>query len=669
MIKVQKDFSKLDSCIFKLYNAENSCRMYVASGKTAHYKDFEREIKAVATIMDTIEQQDIKEKAVSKESFGQLLLQKKLRTAQFIQLRRLSDSLINFSYYVDHFVAHKSPKSQLFTARQFKSIVHIGTIKPKPVAAPKKKLLGRIFAAISNKKGKEADTAQSTTVKTIISADTSSVNVAYNKLQLKTINEYYQKLYKINTKLKDKEIALLDANHLLINSIVEGLKQYKIKEHTYYSSIQQVANASILETIKKIDTFSLIVFILLITLIVFIFYAIYKLYQNERKLIDYSNKVSLNAISKGKFLANMSHEIRTPLNSIIGFSEQLTQLELAGKQKEQLGAIRNSSLILLDVVNDILDFSKYEIGKVSLEKRPFSPYSAIKDIFESIKIQSGTKQIGFELNWTTDQTIFVLGDPLRLKQIVINLLGNAIKFTHTGKVTLIGSLKPETGKKLRLKVSVIDTGLGISKENQEVIFDEFAQVYYSSTKQSYQGTGLGLAICKRIVELHGGNIEVNSEENKGSIFSFEIPYEQIDQAEVKNGSVNQVRDNQRLAGKRILLAEDNALNILLAKTILEKYEVIFDSANDGKEALELFNHKTYDIILTDVQMPEMGGVELAKEIRAHANEDKRTIPVLGITANIMQEDRVVYLKSGMNELVIKPFLEQELLDKILKFIR
>jgi len=343
-------------------------------------------------------------------------------------------------------------------------------------------------------------------------------------------------------------------------------------------------------------------------------------------------------------------------------------LELAGKQKEQLGAIRNSSIILLDVVNDILDFSKYEIGKVSLEKRPFSPYLAIKDVFDSLKIQTGVKEIVLELKWTTDQTAFVLEDPLRLKQIVINLLGNAIKFTNGGKVTLIGSFKKETGKQLRLKVSVIDTGLGISKENQKVIFDEFAQVYYASTKQSYQGTGLGLAICKRIVELHGGSIEVNSEENEGSTFSFEIPYEQIDQPEVKNGSTNQVIDNQRLAGKRILLAEDNVLNILLAKTILEKYDVIFDSANDGKEALELFNHKTYDLILTDVQMPEMGGVELAKEIRAHSSEEKRAIPVLGITANIMQEDRITYLKSGMNELVIKPFLEQELLDKILKFI-
>jgi signal transduction histidine kinase len=642
--------------------------MYVASGKSAYYKEFEREIKAVAAIMDTIEQQDINESALSKDSFGQLLLQKKLRTAQFIQLRRLSDSLLNFSYHIDHFVTHKNPKSHLFTARQFKSIVHIDTIKPKTAPEVKKKLLGRIFAAISNKKGKEVDTAQSTTVKTIISADTSSVNVAYNKLQLKTINEYYRKLYKINTRLKDKEIALLDANHLLINSIVEGLKRYKVKEHTYYSSIQQVANASFVETIKKVDTFSLIVLIVLISLIVFIFYAIYKLYQNEKKLIDYSHKVSLNAISKGKFLANMSHEIRTPLNSIIGFSEQLNQLELAGKQKEQLGAIRNSSIILLDVVNDILDFSKYEIGKVSLEKRPFSPYLAIKDVFDSLKIQTGVKEIVLELKWTTDQTAFVLGDPLRLKQIVINLLGNAIKFTNGGKVTLIGSFKKETGKQLRLKVSVIDTGLGISKENQKVIFDEFAQVYYASTKQSYQGTGLGLAICKRIVELHGGSIEVNSEENKGSTFSFEIPYEQIDQPEVKNGSTNQVIDNQRLAGKRILLAEDNALNILLAKTILEKYDVIFDSANDGKEALELFNHKTYDLILTDVQMPEMGGVELAKEIRAHSSEEKRAIPVLGITANIMQEDRITYLKSGMNELVIKPFLEQELLDKILKFI-
>lgn len=667
IVQVKKDFSKLDSCIFKLYNAENSCRMYVATGKKSYYNEFESEIRAVSLIMDTLEQQNSHERPLSADSFEELLLQKKTRTAQFIRLKRLSDSLINFSYHVDKAVEHKAPKSHLFTARQFKNIIHIDTLKPKVVPEVKKKLLGRIFAAISNKKEKKKDTAQSTTVKTTISADTSSINVAYNKLQLKTINDYYVNLYQINTKVKDKEIALLDVNHLLINSIVEGLKEYKNKETIYYSTLQEIANASILETLKNIDNFNIFLLALLILLIIFIFYAIYKLYQNEKQLINYSHKVSLNANSKGKFLANMSHEIRTPLNSIIGFSEQLNQLDLAGRQKEQLAAIRNSSVMLLDVVNDILDFSKYEIGKVKLERKPFSPYLAITEVFDSMKIQTEIKQIGFEMQWDSDKDIFVVGDHLRLKQIVMNLLGNAIKFTQKGEVILKGSLEQELPKQLRLKVSVMDTGLGISKENQEVIFDEFAQVYYASTTEIYQGTGLGLAICKRIVDLHGGTITVQSEENKGSVFSFELPFE-LAKTGKESTSIIEPNKNHTLAGKRILLAEDNALNVLLTRTILEKHKVVLDVAINGKEAWKLFNDNAYDLILSDVQMPEMGGVELAKKIRAHEDYDKKALPILGITANVMHEDRIVYIQSGMNELVTKPFLEQELLDKIVMFI-
>lgn len=670
IVQVQKDFTKLDSCIFKLYNAENSFRMYVVNGEKIYYDLFTSEIKEVSSLMDTIEKENQNEGLLASESFDDLIKQKRERTTQFINLKRLSDSLINFSIDAEKKVGDLKPNNKLFTARQFKSIVKIDTLKPGVVAQPKKKFFGRLKAAIFDKGTKGTDSAKSTVVKTTVSEDTSSVSVAYNKLQLKAINDYYLKLYSTNKKLKDKERGLLDLNHLLITNIVDGLKKYKLKEKDYYSSVQQIINTSAFDTVENLDNFTMILLAFAVGLLIFVFYMIYNFYRNEKALIDYSNKASLYALSKSRFLANMSHEIRTPLNSIVGFSEQLSQVDLEPQQKEQVGAIRNSSVMLLDVVNDILDFSKYETGKVTLENIPFSPKVAIQDVFDSMKIQAIKKKIGFEINMPFEEDLYILGDPLRLKQVVMNLLSNGIKFTSKGSVTLAANLIKNQDQTALLKVSITDTGLGINPVDQKIIFDEFAQVYYSSTKEKQQGTGLGLAICKKIVELQGGTIEVNSEEGKGSAFSFELPYKITEKPKnIEQTDAQANPETNLLAGKRVLLADDNMLNILLASTILKKYHVVFDAAYNGKEALDLFNENIYDIILTDIQMPEMGGIELTHKIRNCGDAKKQAVPILGVTANVMQEDRKKYIASGMNDLVLKPFLEQELLSKMIQFLK
>ncbi|PWS26266.1 hypothetical protein DHW03_15865 [Pedobacter yonginense] len=670
IVQVQSDFTKLDSCIFKLYNAENSCRMYIVSGERVYYNQFAGEIKEISLIMDTIERQSQNEKAFSVEAFDNLIKQKKIRTAQFIQLRKLSDSLINFSISVDQDVENINPKSKLFTARQFKSILKVDTIRPAVAAKLKKKFFGRIFDAIGDKGKKAIDSSKSTYVRTVISADTSSLNVAYNKKQLRAINDYYLKLYRINQRLKDKERELLDVNHQLINSIVNGLKAYKVNESNYYSTVQSLLGSSTMSTLQNLDLFTVILLCLAAGLLVFVLFTIYNFYKNERALINYSNKASLYALSKSRFLANMSHEIRTPLNSIVGFSEQLQQVHLESEQKEQIKAIRNSSVMLLDVVNDILDFSKYETGKVSMERIPFSPNLAIQEVFDSMQIQASKKKIGFKIDMPIDKDLYILGDPLRLKQVVMNLLSNAIKFTTNGGVTLNASLVKNQGGNSTLKVSISDTGKGINPVDQKIIFDEFAQVYYSSTKEKQQGTGLGLAICKKIVEFQGGKIRVKSEVGKGSTFSFALPYETTSKPKASELPVDKLSgETKRLEGKKILLADDNTLNILLATTILKKYKIVFDTAYNGMEALELFNDNQYDLILTDIQMPEMGGIELTNKIRNGEDLAKRKIPILGITANVLQEDRERYLASGMDELVLKPFLEKELLEKILRFVK
>jgi len=669
MVRVQRNFSKLDSCIFSLYNAENSCRMYIVSGEPGYYKRFVNEIAEVSLILDSIEAQNLNESSYFIDGVDALIEQKKARTTQFIQLKQLSDSLIKFSAQVDKQVPKNAKNDRVFTARQFKSIVKIDTIKSGKVAAHKKKFFGRIFEALRAKEEGSADSSKPTIVRTEISADTSSVSVEYNQKQLKTINDFYSNLYSLNKQLKTRERQLLDINHKLIVSIVDGLKKYKEKEKNYYAAIEELASVSAFTTIENLDKFTWILLAFICGLLLFVFYTIYNFYKNERALIDFSNKAASYALSKSRFLANMSHEIRTPLNSIVGFSEQLTNANLLPEQREQVAAIRNSSIMLLDVVNDILDFSKYETDKVTLERIPFSPYMAIKDVFESLKLQADKKKIAYKLDIDFNESIFILGDPLRLKQVVMNLLSNAIKFTNAGSVKLSARLTPSQGKNAQLYVEVADTGLGINAEDQKIIFDEFAQVYYASNRRKQQGTGLGLAICKKIVELQGGKIEVRSEETKGSVFSFILPFQISEQSAGEHIiDVFLTADLKKLEGKKVLIADDNLLNILLATTILKKYNIAFDAVYNGKEALELFNENNYDIVLTDIQMPEMGGIELTHNIRNGNDKRKKHVPILGVTANVMQEDREKYLESGINELVLKPFMEQELIEKIVKFV-
>ncbi|MFD2286020.1 response regulator [Pedobacter petrophilus] len=665
--QVQYGCVKFDSCIFKLYNAENSCRMYILSEDRSYYDLFVKEIAEISLTMESLNNKNNKENALVSKDFDRLIAQKKLQTQQFIFLKRLSDSLINFSVQVSEVVKGNSPQARLFTTKQFKNI--IDTIKPKIAADQKKHFFCRVIAAINGRTKNETNSAKSILAETAI-ADTSSLNLIDNNRQLTALNNYYLKLFLTNNKLKNKEKQLLNINHLLILAIVDRLKKYKSTERDYHSSAHQIADMTVLDEIENLDKFTRVLLALAIGLLAFVFYMIYHFYKNEKALIAHSDKAAYYAISKSRFLANMSHEIRTPLNSIVGFSEQLAQINLGEKQREQVSAIERSSLMLLEVVNNILDFSKYETGKVILEQVSFSPYAAIKDVFDSMSVQATIKKIGFKMDLNINDDIYILGDPLRLKQVVMNLLSNAIKFTLNGTVTLHADLTIVQEGQAKLNVNITDTGMGINPIDQLIIFEEFTQVYYPSTKERQQGTGLGLAICKKIVEFQGGTIGVKSREGEGSVFSFELSYRTTVKPILIESSTSKLYHSAAsLTGKRILLVDDNMLNILLASTILKKYKISFDAVYNGKEAYGYFKENEYDLILTDIQMPEMGGIELTQKIRKNHDIKKKNTPILGVTANILWEDRLKYLASGMDELVLKPFLEHELVEKILKFIR
>jgi len=662
LIRLKEDYSKIDSCIYILYKAENNSRLFAVTADRAYIRQFYAQIQKISGFLDELKNREDRKATVN---FKGLLYQKKRQTENYLKLRQLTDSL-EMGFLELGLLKAEEPKFLMPSLkRPARTVVKMDTIKQE--AAPKKKLFGRIADAFSSKKKNEGAVVITKTEVRSEGADEIADQIkSYNDQQLKGIREYYRNLYNNSNKLKDDEKAILMLNDKLIAQIIVLLNEYKRNEIAFIAENKAMLSNELQSQLKSLDGISIINSILLLSLIVILLYNIMKLFKHERILVSLNKRAGQEMHSKSRFLANMSHEIRTPLNSIVGFSEQLGKSKLEEEQMSQVNAIRSSSEMLLEVVNEILDFSKFEVGKINFEHLSFVPADEIMEVFNSMNVLASNKNIKLVNKVTFQNDIVIAGDRFRLKQVVMNLLTNAIKFTTEGQVVLKVQFLMDTKKQGTLKVQVEDTGIGMSKDDLELIFDEFSQVYSPATAKQ-QGTGLGLAICKKIVELQGGKISVSSTVGKGSVFSFEIPYEIAEKIkEVKTEHKEPVTSG--LEGKRILLVDDNKMNVLLAQTILKKWKLEYDSAYDGKEALELFRKNHYDLVLTDIQMPVMGGVELTHEIRYNNDLSKSGVPILGITAHVLQENRDAYLKAGMNDLVLKPFLEKELIDQISKYI-
>ena len=664
MINARENSALIDSCIVELYSADNSSRMYALTGKKWYFNEFSREIKNVRSIIQTINANDKGHIANGDDDeLGNLVREKALKTDSYIKLMTLSDSLLKSARKINAGLKDKNNKIiQQPLVRRIKTQVRVDTIKAAAAPPePRKKFFGKLFSVFSKKKKEEAPVVVQKSTDTVITTMVASPKVA------QVYNKYYSKLYDANSKLRTNEREMLEINNRMISQIIGSLKKYKTAEHQYIAASKNEINSNLANVLYEFKRLSGIMFLLLTVVVVVILYNIWKIFRNEEEMVVYTEMAEKYAQSKSRFMASMSHEIRTPLNSIIGFSEQLTQSDLTETQTEQTNAIRSSSKMLLDVVNEILDFSKYETGKMNFENAPYSPYEAITDIATSMQVQAGKKNIALNHQLDFSKNLCFNGDHFRLKQVVMNLVSNAIKFTPRGEVAINAFLTDgrEPGVKI-LNVHIKDTGLGIDKEHLPLIFEEFSQVASAQKTANYGGTGLGLAICKKIIELQGGSIKVTSKVGKGSIFSFKLPLEVADEAACKQAEValNSFDPRMLVEGKHVLVAEDNKLNVLLVSTILKKCKVTYDVAYNGREALQLFEDNRYDIILTDIEMPEMGGIELAQVIRANGMDAKALVPILALTANVLKEDRDKYLSVGISGVVLKPFSEQNLIDSM-----
>ncbi|MHC0445500.1 ATP-binding protein [Flavobacterium sp. 3-218] len=360
-------------------------------------------------------------------------------------------------------------------------------------------------------------------------------------------------------------------------------------------------------------------------------------------------------LARDSFLANMSHEIRTPLNAITGFTDLLAQTELDDTQRDYIESVQIASENLLLIVNDILDLSKMESGNLSIESERFNLKKTLKHVYNLLKVKA-QKDVEFNLFLDAEMPDMVIGDQGRLNQILVNLIGNSLKFTSEGEVTVSVKKIDETEEDYSLKFSVKDTGIGIPKDKLETIFERFTQGEESTTRK-FGGTGLGLNIVKQLVELQKGEVHVKSTLNRGSEFFFVLSYKKTDSEEtvVKTVSKND------LGNLKILLCEDNVLNQKLAKSVINNFGFDLDIAQNGEEGIELLSKNEYDLVLMDLQMPIKDGYQTTEYIR---NELNSNIPIIAMTAHSLVGEQERCYKVGMNAYVPKPFKQSVLLKAI-----
>lgn len=385
----------------------------------------------------------------------------------------------------------------------------------------------------------------------------------------------------------------------------------------------------------------------------------------NKKLILAVKEANIGAHSKSDFLSTMSHELRTPLNSVIGMSELLIEKSNNPEQEENLKILNFSATILHSLINDILDFNKLGSDKLYLESIGVNLYTLLNDICSGLQLQA--KEKGLYLDLEVDDEIKhsnVCTDPTRISQIIYNLAGNAIKFTSEGSVIIKVKAHQRDNDSIKIRFSVIDTGIGINKEQQEAIFEPFTQAS-SSTTRMYGGTGLGLAIVKRLLTLFNSKINLESTVGVGSSFWFDISFKR--DKEPLSNSLDIIGNSIDIKDLEILVVEDNPINSLLLKKIFQKWNNIPDFTKDGIEAFEKYKSKNYDLILMDVHMPLLDGYETSKLIRSLPDINKSKVPIIALTASVSINLKEKIREAGMDDYLSKPYNSKELLKMLIGY--
>jgi signal transduction histidine kinase/DNA-binding NarL/FixJ family response regulator len=676
--------AKLQHTLADIATAESSIRAYTLTTEDKYFKAYLGNLETIHSQIDTLcsLMQGNPEELAQIDSISYLLLAKKETLEQHVALKK---ERRRRNYYSERALrqitssASEQPATTTINQRTTTTIsdrLAFNLEQPAPNIEPqqeqsRKGFLSKIFSKKSENKPRNEDPPlpviiPQINVKQEFSADTSQAS----STQMAPMAQVRSVLHNVQREVQKQEAALIAKEMELLQQDKQIMDQvrrmiYELEKHELQQARASSEKAQ--EVARKTSLILLLVGVFgLGSGIAFIFVILRDLTRSSKYKAELrrSRKEAIQlARAKEAFVANISHEIRTPLNVVLGFSEQMAHTRLQEQQQEHLQAIRNAGEHLLHIVNDVLDLSKLEAGKLHLHLAPFEMKQLLAEVEQSFKLKANTKGIGFTCSLDEQLHGHLLGDCLRLKQVLFNLVDNAIKFTHNGEVSVQCRMKSQRRGRVVTVIEVSDTGIGIPMEQTAHVFGEFNQADDSIIRK-YGGTGLGLSISKKLVEMQEGSLTLLSTPGQGTTFTIVLPLQRV--AAVVEEPLQQPQLQKAtaavLAGKSVLVIDDDAYSRTLCQLILNRWHMQVTLANDGQEALEAIRTKHFDVVLTDIQLPGMSGKAVARAIR----KENATVPILALTANIMSSNKRFFAKTGISDYLLKPFKEQELRDKLSK---
>ncbi|SKA43579.1 His Kinase A (phospho-acceptor) domain-containing protein [Chitinophaga eiseniae] len=664
----------MDNALLTLSRAENNFRMFTITYKRNYLQQFSVQLGEVLSSVDVVA--GMLAKSPDNQQFEGLVNKKTEVSERIAQMKKATDSMLSTSLTDDRIDKLLSSIPTYKVTQIKKDEVTMDTVSNVQAAPEKKKgFFKRLGNAFSNKnKGDTVKAQMAVLVKTksgkVIDKET------YDAQRMKDIitdvNGYYKKVLRTQLsnrmKIDADEQSLAGTNISMLGELDTLIVALRENAAIALAQQKQQAKTTVYADTSTMRNIAVWGFISLVLAIVMALGTYWLLHKKEVQLKASETAAREQARVRTEFLANMSHEIRTPLNAVVGFSEQLAYSNLSSGQRDLLRSVETSADMLMQVVNDVLDFSKLEKEYISILHEPFSLYDTFEDVINTTRILAVQKNLEFKADFDGEHRE-VNGDAFRLKQILLNLISNAVKYTPSGSVTVTGILEIQSDKQGLFTFRVKDTGEGISKEAQANLFERFYQAV--PARVTVKGTGLGLAITKKLVEMHGGNISFTSEPGQGTEFICQIPYELASGEAHTTITVAETEQpvGAFMEGRYILVAEDQEMNLLLMKMMLTRWKCRFDMARDGETALRLLEQHRYDLVLLDLHMPKFSGLEVVERIRKDADPQKAGVVVLALTADITEQDVRDFRRAGFNDWLMKPFKEMDIYRVIRKNLR
>ncbi|MBB5637165.1 signal transduction histidine kinase/CheY-like chemotaxis protein [Pedobacter cryoconitis] len=656
---IERDQSKPQRALLLLHQAEDDFQESLLSTDSTKNNAYKVKLSQAFDEIDSLLKEDT-------DTAGLSALQRDKVRYWYHEKIKLSENLYTLKHNFDSLLTAYTDLNQnqknlpaistVIHTRKKNAKTDTDTIR-KDVVVKKKGLFTRLKDAISNTNASRAGIIEINHNRTSGSIDSVTMKIAGRDKRAYT--KGIQQLQERNARLLTTQKELITLNIRINNEMERIINGVKEINYSIVAEFKEMAFKSYQETTALLNKFYLAALTLVLIFAVLLIIFIIKLDKSEVFLRQENDRAVTIAQQKMDLLLHMSHEIRNPLTAIKGFLYIFSRTNLSPRQKEMLGSITLSSDMLLLTLNDTLDAAKMESNEFKINAEPFNADYALKEVIESMEFSAAKKKLAIGYNFEGNKEAVLSGDSFRLKQIMVNLLSNAIKYTNTGGITVNAKLinvKQET----RLEIGITDTGMGISTEQQANLFSKY---YQTNSAKGKTGTGLGLYICKQMVELQKGEISVESKAGEGSTFKFYIPYQ--DGSTVENTPDKTGTDAQLLllSGISILAVDDNELNLMFLKMMTSKWNVRFHQASNGIEALAILRKTPVNIVLTDIQMPEMDGYELLSAIR-NSDSPINKIPVIVISGNEAEIEDANIKAKGFSGLITKPFIDADLVREI-----